>query len=208
VSRHAPDGHRQRTMSKSVDAAGTHARSRTKAVVSASSATTCAYRPQRLPSLRPTTRSFSRRKQQHEDAATARRPECRVAWKGVATARPLLSTDAEARWGPTVRQLTPGPRPRRARRLRRTRARSCTDASVVFVMHTGVAMSLTAPLPTLTPTRPPAGPASLSSGAEHVPRIRRGEPCGARSHAGSRCRARPGKGILGRAHEGHLLLGR
>ena len=43
-------------------------------------------------------------------------------------------------------------------------------------------------------------PASFSLTARSTsPRIRRGEPSGARSHARSRCGVRPGKGILGRA---------
>jgi hypothetical protein len=41
-----------------------------------------------LPSLRPTTRSLSRRKQQDDDAATPRRRECRVAWNVMRRASP------------------------------------------------------------------------------------------------------------------------
>src|SRR5829696_593029 len=53
-------------------------------------------RPERLPSLRPATRSLPRRKQQHEDATTARPSECRVAWIRAVRTSPLLFANAAA----------------------------------------------------------------------------------------------------------------
>jgi hypothetical protein len=44
--------------------------------------------------------------------------QCRLAWKAIAAARLLLSTDAGARWEPIARPRTPGPRPARASHAR------------------------------------------------------------------------------------------
>jgi hypothetical protein len=103
----------------------------------------------------------------------------------------------------------PHPAGQRARRLSNASAAAAqharslliTNAGVVCLMHTGVAMSLTVSVTDAGGARDcPSAPASLLAyGAEHVPRICSGEPCGARSHADSRCGARPGKGILGHA---------
>jgi hypothetical protein len=74
---------------------------------------------------------------------------------------------------------TPGARPGRARRQRRTRARSFANGGVACRIHTAVATSLT-PSETDASTDATARPRSalvLAYGAEHVPRI------GAASHA-------------------------
>lgn len=91
-------------------------------------------------------------------------------------------------------------RPRRAWRQRRTRAPCFTNAGVVCLGHTGVAASLT-PSVSDTGAAAPAWPRPAfvpAYGAEHGPRMRRGERCGARPDVGSRSGACPGTGILGR----------
>ena len=58
------------------------------------------------------------RKEERTVAAGAGRRRARVAWNAIARVRLLLSTDAGARWEPSARRRTPGPRPERLFRRR------------------------------------------------------------------------------------------
>ena len=120
-----------------------------------------------------------------------------------------VSANADVALAPSVdasvrrrRDLALEPRPERARRQCRTRARSFANGGVACLMHTAVATSLT-PSETVASTHATRRPRSALGVRSRLPCATRpenlrGEPCGARAHGRSRCGAHPGKGILGR----------
>jgi hypothetical protein len=99
-------------------------------------------------------------------------------------------------------------RPGRARRQRRTRARSFANGGVACLMHTAVATSLT-PFGDRRQHGRDCPALVVAHGAERVPRIRGARPVLSCSDAHSRCGACPRKGILGRiSGAGPLRTGR
>lgn len=128
------------------------------------------------------------------------------------TSRLLRPVDASVR-RPT--DLALGPRPLRAWRQRRTRARSFANGGVVCPMHTAVATSLT-PSESVARTDTTDRPRLALVLAHGADTSRESARRATRSSIpmASRCGARPGKGILGRIRpslprrpyeDGHLL---